>query len=648
MVIYHVGLPLPGGFVGVDVFFVISGFVITLALARDIDKVQRVRFFRFYGRRVRRLLPALALMVLVTLLLSAVLQSPFGAQRDTAAVAVGASTWSANLVLYVLTGDYFANAAESIPLLHTWSLAVEEQFYVVFPALIAFTLWISRRRKATWVACAGIVLVIFGALSFALSLYLSWGGGLPGIASPESAAFYSSPTRAWQFVAGALLALWFIARPSSTPRGSERVVGLLGVALLGLTLALVSSDDRFPGLVALLPTAATAMLIAGGTHLPLLQSRVMTKVGDLSYSWYLWHWPFIVFAELLVPGVLSKAIAAVLALGAAWAAYTWVEEPIRMRTPSRRGTLAIVAVCVLVPMVLSAGLFTASRAKWWNTDLQAVAQQVEPVPVGRDRGCHGFTPLSQRAVKCTFGSGEKRLILLGDSNGAQYAEAAVSAAPQLNARAILGTAPGCPFVEATFPSSGSQSQQCHGFVEDTLNWLDSQEPSVVVIANASENIEMPQVSMAAGDDLATTPATKEKLWRQGLEAALQRIRSAGHQPVLLSTSPHFGSPQSNVWWNPSSCLLPDLLNGGERCTQSVSLATADAQQSRALRAERGASETVDAMYVDVRSEICPDDTCSTRRERTWVYRDGLHLSTTFSQELAPWMVTQLQPAFAGK
>lgn len=379
VVVYHAGLPLPGGFVGVDVFFVISGFVITLALTRDVNKASKVRFARFYGRRVRRLLPALALMVSATLLMSAALQSPFGAQRDTAAAALGASTWSVNVVLYVLTGDYFANAAETIPLLHTWSLSVEEQFYLVFPALVAAALAASRRAKVDWIRRLIVLLSLVGAASFCLSLYLSWGGPLPGVTSPESAAFYSSPTRAWQFVVGSLLALWAMSRSST----GLRPLGWTGLILLIGSFIFISSEDTFPGLAAVAPTAAAAMLILGGQHLKFLRTPALTRLGDLSYSWYLWHWPFIVFAELISPGITSKVAGAVISLAVAWIAYAWVEEPLRLRTPGLRGTSVMVGVCVLVPALLSVGLFTGSRLKWGDEGLQDIAAQVEPVPWSR-------------------------------------------------------------------------------------------------------------------------------------------------------------------------------------------------------------------------------------------------------------------------
>lgn len=645
VVLYHAGLPLRGGFVGVDIFFVISGFVITLALTRDIESTGRVRFARFYGRRVRRLLPALALMVLATLIASAALQSPFGAQRDTSAAAIGASTWSANVVFYIISGDYFANAAETIPLLHTWSLAVEEQFYLVFPLTLAIVVWVSRRRRSGWLRAAALLLALGGLASFGLSLHLSWGNAMPGVGSPESAAFYSSPTRAWQFIVGALVALWSVQRHSPPTGRAARAAGALGTGSLVAALVLISAEDRFPGLVGLLPTLAAALIVAFGAHIPALRSRALAKIGDLSYSWYLWHWPFIVFANMVHPGALTKSLAAGMSLLVAWAAYRWIEQPIRTRESSARSTLSLVAVCVLVPVALSVGLLTASQAKWWNNDLRAIAHQVEPEPVGRELGCHGFTPLEERTRNCTFGSGSRQLVLLGDSNGAQYAEAAVGAAPALRSRTLLGTAPGCPMVDVSFPSSGSADANCRDFVEETLEWLDHQPPSVVVIANASENIEMPQVTMAHAGTTAATPSQKEKLWRDGLERVLLRVRAAGHQPVLISTSPHFGSPETNTWWNPASCLMPDLLLGAEQCGQQVTRTHADQQQYRSLRAERTASRSARAKYLDVRDEICSRDVCSTRRGQTWVYRDGLHLSSTFSKQLTPKWVALLRPAF---
>ena len=219
VVVFHAELPVPGGFVGVDVFFVISGFVITAMLMREWARYGRVRFGHFYFRRFLRLTPALALIVAVVALASILLQNPFGAQQTTARTGMGAMLLSANYVIGHAAGDYFADNATTNPLLHTWSLSVEEQFYLVFPALLVLA-WLllrrGRRHGAGHHRHARSPLGSF-VLGVAWSFGSTWAPGLTAyFGGPESFAFYSSLTRAWEFAAGALLALTLARIPVPT------------------------------------------------------------------------------------------------------------------------------------------------------------------------------------------------------------------------------------------------------------------------------------------------------------------------------------------------------------------------------------------------------------------------------------------------
>jgi peptidoglycan/LPS O-acetylase OafA/YrhL len=293
VVAFHAGLPVPGGFMGVDVFFAISGFVITSMLLAELESGDGIDFPRFYIRRARRLLPALAFMLSVVLALGALL-SPAVTQHMTALTGMAASVFAANAYLLNLGTGYFdANTALN-PLLHTWTLAVEEQFYIVFPALLLLGWLLGRRRGGANRRIGSFLLV--GAVSMGslvLFLELSAGWTSLGPAAPERFAFYSSLTRGWEFGAGALLAL-------STPwlaRLSPLVARCLGAAgVLAIALAAFSGRGVWiPGTAAFLPVLGTCSLIAAGSAPGLVSSALSARpvvwVGDLSYSWYLWHWP---------------------------------------------------------------------------------------------------------------------------------------------------------------------------------------------------------------------------------------------------------------------------------------------------------------------------------------------------------------------
>jgi peptidoglycan/LPS O-acetylase OafA/YrhL len=235
VVAFHAGLPVPGGFVGVDVFFVISGFVIAGSLHREWSNTGRIHFARFYMRRFKRLTPALALTVTVTMLLTAAVLSPLGAQQNAAKTAIGGMFISANVVIANTTGGYFSLAAETNPLLHVWSLSVEEQFYLGFPFLLAIGWAIARRGRRLSTAPLMLVMAVM-AVSFLLSLVDESALEFPG--SKDALGFYSPVPRAWEFAAGAALALAIAGRRGLAPR-TAALSGTLG--LIGLVSSLFSS-----------------------------------------------------------------------------------------------------------------------------------------------------------------------------------------------------------------------------------------------------------------------------------------------------------------------------------------------------------------------------------------------------------------------
>jgi peptidoglycan/LPS O-acetylase OafA/YrhL len=345
VVAFHADLPLPAGFVGVDVFFVISGFVITGLILRQLD-AGRFSIVEFYVRRIKRLLPALILMLVAVLVLSFLLESPLGPQQTTAKTGVGAMLLVANMVILRTSGDYFDAAATSNPLLHVWSLSVEEQFYLGFSVLLLLAWMIGRRSGARIRATTGAVAALTAA-SFAFAIACTYAEGpVSFVSDPTSLAFYSSPTRAWEFGLGALVAFWAHGRTDHR-RARERIAGLTavaGIALLAAPNLLVDDKTPWPGVTALLPVTGTAGLIVAETLASnpvsrLLSTRPAVWVGDLSYSLYLWHWPLIAFASLLWPGAAAPLLAALASVVPAWLSYRYVETPLRAARPRSRVTV---------------------------------------------------------------------------------------------------------------------------------------------------------------------------------------------------------------------------------------------------------------------------------------------------------------------
>lgn len=388
VVAFHAKLPVPGGFVGVDVFFVISGFVITAMLMREWATAGRIRFRTFYFRRFLRLTPALALTVGVVALVSVVLQNPFGAQQTTARTGLGALLLSANFVIGHAAGDYFATDTTTNPLLNTWSLSVEEQFYLLFPALFVLG-WTLSRRLGRRLGPPVVVVSIIGALSFVVAIAWSYGSTFASnltdfFGGPESFAFYSPFSRAWEFAVGALLAL-LLAKLPSLSRNVTRATGIAGALLILVAAFAIHDSMPFPGLAALIPVAGTALLLLAGSSTPLgvnraLATRPMVAIGDASYSWYLWHWPIIVFAALLVPREpVVLVIAAVVSIVPALMSYWLVEQPIRRLRPRTRVRAAgVVIVTVGVPLALCGALLAGANAGWGLVPPAAATVPIAP------------------------------------------------------------------------------------------------------------------------------------------------------------------------------------------------------------------------------------------------------------------------------
>jgi peptidoglycan/LPS O-acetylase OafA/YrhL len=359
VVLFHAGLlsnsafQLTGGFIGVDLFFVVSGFLITGLLIREREQKGRISFSRFYARRVRRILPAAAVCLIITIPLSYQLVTLVGrssAMQDGAAAALSIAN-----IRFAQTTDYF-NPVSYSPFLHFWSLGVEEQFYFVWPALMAVVAWKAPRLGA------GAALSIVIVASFLASLYETQDNA--------SVAFYMLPTRAWQLAAGGLLAIGTGSLdrfPRALRDGLRQVIAYAGwgalAALITASFAISSISTPYPGTAALVPTLAGVLLIASGAH-PigpgiLLGLPPIRFLGKISYSLYLWHWPILILGGLYLVGPLdtlstNQALAlALLAIPVATASWFFVEEPFRrgkipLPRPSR-----VVAVGVSVMAVVA-------------------------------------------------------------------------------------------------------------------------------------------------------------------------------------------------------------------------------------------------------------------------------------------------------
>lgn len=632
VVAYHAGLPVPGGFSGVDVFFVISGFVIVQAIARRITE-GRFRIRDFTQARVRRLLPALALMLVIVMAATSLLGT-IGSMGATARTGAAASLINANTYLALFeTAGYFDSVAALNPLLHTWSLSVEEQFYLVVPGLLVLAWIATGRRRLPGRTVMGAILVVSAIVMLVLVSRTHDVASLAGRID-----FYSPVTRAWEFAAGGLLAL-AVWRPS---RAVAFVGGFVGAVLIVAGYAILREGTVYPGPLTLLPVVGTVLAIASGTHHPDtpvargLAWRPAVAVGDVSYSWYLWHWPFIVFAGIVSLQSHAWIIAAAgVSLPVAWASTRFLENPIRFRTGVRtRSTVSLAIVCIASPLLVAGGLLA------WGNHLKS-DPAVDPFALHQENlhGCDGPISLAHKPADCTWTVAQPRghVILIGDSLAGQYTEGFTAAMNAAGLDATVATLSGCPFLDW-----GAHEQQaralgigtdpdCARFVHRTMDDLLRDPPNAVILTSSAQRF-------LPGDPLGSTPqraAARTQLIEQARTQMVERLQQAGIRVALLGPLAKFPG-----WWpyregpfkdaSALSVLRQDIPHW-----PSFTAAELDAEIGAATAAERTGVEGAGAVFVDMRPLVCGTDGCSARALDGWRYRDFEHLSVATSRRMQP-------------
>lgn len=664
VVLYHADFAIPGGFVGVDVFFVISGFVICAMLLRELDASGRIKLTTFYVRRFRRLFPALALVVSTTVVAATLLMSPLGSQQVTATTAFGAIFAFANIAIARTTGGYFDAPAAANPLLHTWSLSVEEQFYLVLPILLLVA-WligsrVNRRRMAVVIA-----LVAVGVVSLAIALALARGITIPRVPS-ALLGFYGPIPRAWEFVAGALLA---VAVQNAKPLGRTLAIVLaaLGAALLAVSLFAISETTAVPGPMILLPVTGTILLILAGLQPSnaisgILSARPLVALGNVSYSWYLWHWPFIVFAVLLWPGnPVAAPLAAAASLVPAFLSYRFVEQRYRAGGfADKRAFFSLVAVAAAVPLVLAGGLTVASGQNFWSPRI-AMMQQSQELHAGYLAGCATIVPVTTATEDDCLWNADATgapIYLIGDSIADHYSEGLIAASEELGRPLYMTTSSGCPAyaIEVTIPGlsepiDATDKSACTPYIEETLAWLDDKPPGLVIMGandvswwSPSDEIDTTDKTtlgdLAAMQQVATADvAEKKRAITAGMMSTVQRLEKDGHQVVISQAAPSFRFPAPA--WLPRECTVAVLLL--DNCGSTLSVSEVDKVQAETRDAVVEVASRTSATVLDVRDYFCPDGICATSRDGIQLYRDDIHISVPASRDLAALFVTALKP-----
>ncbi len=618
VVLFHADVVFPGGYVGVDVFFVISGFVIGRLIIHELTTTNRLSFREFYARRFRRILPALALMLIVVVLLAPIL-APLSAGNVTNATAAASALFSANFYLYAHDiGGYFATSSTLNPLLHTWSLAVEEQFYLAIPALLLlvwrFTI---RRTRISPITTARILVATITLISLFACVLLSWRVSLLG-GRALSFAYYSPFTRAWEFCFGLGLVLlparWAAKRPAT-----RITVGIIGYTGIFASALIYTESTNFPGYRAILPVAATALAILAAAPTPRL-IRPMVFLGDNSYGWYLWHWPLIVFAGAFWTntGPTPLVIAATISLVPAILSRQLLERrlvPRITKTHTTRSSMILATACITLPFLaiaLSQPITnqtntnpTAARARDNAKDLE----KLQRAPCGQ-----GVALGPNTADTCIVNpDGATTIALIGDSNAVQFGETFASLAEDLDARIEFAGFNGCPLLDE---GRNSGAVPCDWYRRDTLNELRAHPRDIVIIGFA------PSWFLIKYGFRAEPDGGEAKLAAQ-TSPYINAVIATGARTVLINEVPKPYWTQEQ--WNPGNCSALAAVIDLEHCgfPSFDPRSTAEFGHVRRIEASVVAATGVEIWNVD--DAVCPEHRCTQFIDDKAIFGDSGHI-----------------------
>lgn len=625
VILFHAQLSCPGGFVGVDVFFVISGYLITKIIERDLEQ-RRFSVMRFYQRRIRRIFPALFAMFLVSACIGFYLMPPLELQ-DLGKSLVAAAAFCSNILFYRQSG-YFDTSSTLKPLLHTWTLSVEEQFYIFWPLMLAA---FSARFLSKW-KMPGVLLILFGSLL--LSAY--WVNHLP------NAAFYLLPSRAWELALGAVLSIAPVPELlRRLPRRFADVASLLGLAMLVASITIYDTILPFPGFAALLPCTGAALIIAAGEGGASLGGRVLSLrplvwTGLISYSLYLWHWPILVFARMFVNRELHTGESVglvVLTFGISWLSWRSVESP--FRNPQMMGGTSriwVVGGLTMTALFIAIGalLFLSGGFPQRSPEVarSLAKEQREANTLLTDSPCLVlYGAMLPPREKCLFGAitpaSGYTVVLWGDSQAAHFASVLSEIGQHIGITTRQITKANCPPVPGIrILSDKSTDTDCPAFNDIALKTiLADQQVRVVVLSARWTPLAEGTMAVPMGNQRPNSNDSRQ-LFVASLRRTLATLIGSGRKVILIGQVP--GGELS-----PFTCLARARFN---HWTESPCLSMPATRPARtenlvkqALSSAANANPTARILYPYDR--LCGDQTCQLVSNGRPLYLDATHLSS---------------------
>ena len=623
VVFYHSNLIFHGGFIGVDVFFVISGYVIMKSLLAEFANTSTISMRNFMARRVRRLLPASSAVVIFTLIGSLFIFSPFSEHKQIGLTSLSSTFFSANLY-FILQNSY--SALINNPFRHMWSLGVEEQFYIYLISSIAYLL---RRKsiKISFLRKLFIFLITTSIISFVLNLVFS--SGIRLLPLPTRIAFFSPLTRIWELQLGVLIAFIPIQPIRSRSfRYSGDLLAGIGLVLIFWSGFTFNSFMQFPGMIALIPTTGALLLILASPNSRvvgnLLSVRPLRIIGDLSYSWYLWHWPLIVFSEALFPGSRSALLLAGFgSIIPAFISYQFVENRFRSSESSHKISPTKIAFMSLSFQFLCAAALIVGATTTYGMR--------EPIAEGANgswafaSGCQ-MTELPFPIEKCSHlvNLSKGTVLLIGDSQAGSISDGVLSATKSLNLNFVVWYHNGCPI----FPRPTEERSDCADYQKSIPEVISTVEPDLIIVANKSSLYGMGG-GQHGGLSIKNADGSTPDTYSETIQMWTHGIQEIFHTEVLGSSKILY------VQQVPTSKQISPTLIRRSQKNSSFDLSFS-ANRNKIVQDEKQALNSFSNVTLfNPADYLCPNNRCSSSIDGNSVYSDENHLSPYGANLLAP-------------
>lgn len=638
-----------GGFIGVDVFFVISGFLITGILIKEYSNKGHISIPNFYARRVRRIIPAATIVILATVILSTIILGRDGS-ISTYWEAIWSSVFLNNWYMAFVGVDYFSLGATPSPLQHFWSLAVEEQFYFVWPALIILlTFFAGKTRSKKFRPFLGTTLIAIIILSLSWSVYQT--------NVEPSIAYFSTFTRGWELAVGALLAV--LAHKIVISKTLRTVLLYVGLAMILVAVFTFTDSMPFPGFAAMLPVFGSALILLSGTNNhakfnQILTNKFMVWIGGISYALYLWHWPMLILWESKTgekPGFFVALCLLIISVLLAWMSTTFIEDPLRLSRwwKNKKILTNLLGIAIIISTVAVSYLMIPASAFHEINKMQfvSVATAVENVHkatlpnsqqyiegttmpelalIGDDKstvykdGCHVEHTDPTVLTNCVYGdkSSKTNVALLGDSHASMYLPALDLWGIKNNIKVTHFGKSECPAASFT-PYSNILKRvyyECPEWRDNAINEIIKLKPSYVVLVSAHQ-----LVSVDGNGNTEVSQTVVDKNWAAGYAKTIDKFKAASIPVIIIGDSPGLGKD--------SATCIKAHQDDATDCSSDMLEETAVG-----ISREEDAAKTNNVPYVKVADLFCYENKCPDIIDNRVVYMDGTHITKTFSEYLA--------------